>query len=310
MALASALLAVFAAVSFAVYTIILERAMGRVRRRADVSPILGAAFLSTLVAFVIFWTLVAVRGLPADGMTVGNVAPFVVAGVSYPALFRLLFYEGIDRVGAGVTAAIAGAYPAVAAVLAVWTLEETLTLAGGIGILLVVIGVGVLQLTQGGEDEPVDLEDVLSTRLAAARPIDLLFPVGATVAVAAGVVLIKYGLDRFPDPVTATAITQTPALLLFAGWVAASQDRAAQFRIDRLVLAAYVFSGVFIVAGWLGQFYALRIGRVVAVVPVLNAYPLVVVAITYALARQVPRSPRVLSAIAAIIVGATLAQVF
>lgn len=308
MAIGSAGLAVFAAASFAVYTIALERGMERARIDADASPTLGAAFLSTVVAFVVFWALALSRGIPFDGLTVANVAPFVVAGVAYPALFRLLFYEGIDRVGAGLTAAVAGAHPAIAAVVAVAALGEVVTPVGGVGILLVVAGVVLLQLTQGAEGD--DLEDVLKERLATSRTIDLLFPLGATVAVAGSLVLIKWALDRFPDPVTATAITQIPALVIFAGWVFAAPRGVEQLRVRGSVLAAYAVAGLFVVGGWLGQFFALRIGTVVTVVPVLNAYPLIVVAITYGLARQVPRSPRVLGAIVAIIAGATLVQAF
>ena len=309
MATSSAAFAVFAAGSFAVYTLALERGMERARLDADVSPTLGAAFVSTVVAFVIFWALALARGIPFDELTVESVAPFVVAGIVYPALFRVLFFEGIDRVGAGVTAAVAGSHPAVAAVFAVIALGEVVTPVGGLGIVLVVVGVVLLQLTQGAAGE-ADLEDVLKTRLAAARPIDLLFPLAATVSVAAALVLIKWALDRFPDPVTATAITQLPAVLIFAAWIFGGPRGSAQLRVGRPVLAAYGVSGVFVVGGWLGQFFALRLGEVVTVVPVLNAYPLIVVGITYALARQIPRSPRILAAIVAILLGATLVQVF
>lgn len=309
MAIGSAGLAVFAAASFAVYTIALERGMERARVDADASPTLGAAFLSTVVAFVIFWGLVLARGVPVDELTVANVAPFVVAGFAYPALFRLLFYEGIDRVGAGLTAAVAGAHPALAAVVAVAALGEVITPLGGVGIVLVVVGVVLLQLTQGDVGEG-DLEDVLRERLATSRTVDLLFPLGATVAVAGSLVLIKWALDRFPDPVTATAITQIPALVIFAGWVLAAPRGGEQLRVRGSVLAAYAVAGLFVVGGWLGQFFALRAGTVVTVVPVLNAYPLIVVAITYGLARQVPRSPRIIAAIVAIVAGATLVQAF
>jgi drug/metabolite transporter (DMT)-like permease len=42
----------------------------------------------------------------------------------------------------------------------------------------------------------------------------------------------------------------------------------------------------------------------------VNTYPLVIAAVSYALARQLPRSPRVVAGIVAIVVGASLMQAF
>ena len=67
-------------------------------------------------------------------------------------------------------------------------------------------------------------------------------------------------------------------------------------------------TGAIVALAWVSQFVALEIGTVVTVVPLVNTYPLFIALITYAIARQVPRSPRVLGAILAIVVGASLMQ--
>jgi drug/metabolite transporter (DMT)-like permease len=290
------LLALTAALAFALYTVVVERGMA----------VAAAAFYSTVIATVAFWILAVSRGIPAGAFTVTNLAPFVVAGVVYPALFRFLYYEGIDRIGASVSAAILGAYPALSAVLAVATLGEALPLLAGIGVVLVVAGVVLLQLTR--TDEADGIEDLVATRLAAAGPRDFLYPLTAMVAVASAFVLIKYGLTGFPSPVTATAVTQTPALLVFGAWALSSATARRQLRLGNAAIGAFVVAGAFNVVGWLGQFFALQSGTVVTVVPLLNTVPLFVVGISYGRARQVPRSARVLGAVLAIVVGATLVQ--
>lgn len=302
-------LALVAVLGFGLYTVVMERGMARAG--AERSPVMAAAFFSTIVAVAAFWVLAAVRGVPVDALTPAKVAPFVVAGVAYPALFRVAYYEGIDRVGASISAAVMGAYPAVSAVLAVWTLGESLSVAAAGGIALIVAGVVALQLAQNAEDDSDgDLQDVVSRKLSRSDPVDLAYPVLAMLLVGGSYVLIKYGLDRFPDAVTATAITQTPALVVFGGWALSSRAARAQLRLAPVVVGAFVFAGAFNVVGWLGQFFALQVGTVVTVVPLLNTFPLAVMVFSYALAREVPRSPRIIAAVLAIVVGATFVQVF
>lgn len=301
---AGAALALLAAVSFGVYTIILERGMRRARAWVDQSPALGAAFLSTAVAFSGFWVVAIGTGIPVDAMTAIAVAPFVIAGVAYPGIFRMTFYVGIDRIGAGVAAAIVGAYPAVSAVLAIGFLGEVLTGVAAVGIVLIIVGVAAVQISQNEGSG-----DVVSAKLGESRPVDLLFPIVAMALFGGSLVLIKYGLDRFPHPITGTAITQTSAFVVLAAWLLAQPDSRAQLGVGRSAVTAYLVGGLFIVIAWLAQFFALQRGTVITVAALLNTYPLIVVAVTYVLARQLPRSPRIVAGVIAIVAGATFVQI-
>ena len=299
------MLALGAAAGFACYTVVVE--YGMAWTDTGESPALAAAFYSTLVVTAGFWALALARGIPSGSLTLGSLWPFLVAGVAYPALFRFLYYEGIDRVGSSVTAAVMGAYPVVSVLLAVVTLGEDLGLLAGAGIALVVGGVVLLQLARG--DEGGDVEDVVTEKLVGANPRDLLYPAAATVSTGAAFVLIDYGLSRFPDPIVATAVTQTPALLLFTGWAALAGAAGGQLRVGRTVLGAFVLAGGFNFLGWLSNFFALQSGSVVTVVPLINTMPLLILAITYGIQRQVPRSGRVVAAVLAIVAGASLVQI-
>lgn len=298
-------LALVAAAGFACYTVIVEYGMSWTD--GDASPALAAAFYSTLVVTAGFWALALARGIPSGTLTIEGLWPFLVAGVAYPALFRFLYYEGIDRVGSSVTAAIMGAYPVVSVLLAVAALGEDLGLVAGGGIALVVGGVVLLQLARGAEAG--DVEDVVTERLAGANPLDLLYPAAATVSTGGAFVLIDYGLARFSDPIVATAVTQTPALLVFTGWAALAGAASGRLRVGRPVLGAFVLAGGFNFLGWLGNFFALQSGSVITVVPLINTMPLLILGITYGIEREIPRSARVLAAVLAIVAGASLVQI-
>lgn len=298
-------LALGAAAGFACYTVVVE--YGMARTDTDESPALAAAFYSTLVVTAGFWALALVRGIPGGTLSLEALWPFLVAGVAYPALFRFLYYEGIDRVGSSVTAAVMGTYPVVSVLLAVAALGEDLGLVAGGGIALVVGGVILLQLARGTEES--DAGDVVTEKLAGATPRDLLYPAAATVSTGGAFVLIDYGLARFSDPVLATAVTQTPALVLFTGWAVLAGASGGRLRIGRPVLGAFVLAGGFNFLGWLSNFFALQSGSVVTVVPLINTMPLLILAITYCVERQVPRSGRILAGILAIVAGASLVQI-
>jgi len=315
-------LAFLAAVCIGLSTIAVGIGLDRVRADHDGSPVFAAAFVTLVVSLVVFWAAALVRGVPTGALSPASLWPFVLAGVLYPALFRLLYYTGVDRIGVNVTGAIVAASPAVAGLLAIAFLGERFTAATAAGLLAIVAGAGLLQLAdEAGDGEPEGVEtdgdgastDVIVRELAESGARDLLYPLGALVAVGVGYVLISYGLDGFPDTVTATAITQTAGVLTLLAVLLRSADARRQVGVvsgHRAGLAFFAAAGAVVAVGWLSQFAALGIGSVVVVVPLVNTYPLVIAAVSYGLARQLPRSPRVVAGIVAIVVGASLMQAF
>jgi len=322
-------LAFLTALCIGLSTVAVGIGLDRVRADHDGSPVFAAAFVTLVVSLVVFWAAALVRGVPVSALTPAALWPFALAGVLYPALFRLLYYTGIDRIGANVTGAVVAANPAVAGLLAIAFLGERFTTATVLGLLAIVAGAGLLQLAEvtdpDGDEAAVDADgpsadgagtvatDVIVRELAGSDARDVLYPLGALVAVGVGYVLISFGLDGFPDTVTATAVTQTAGVLALFAVLLRSADSRRQVGIvsgHRPGLVYFVAAGVAVAVGWLSQFAALGIGSVVVVVPLVNTYPLVIAAVSYALARQLPRSPRVVAGIVAIVVGASLMQAF
>jgi drug/metabolite transporter (DMT)-like permease len=315
-------LAFLTALCIGLSTVAVGIGLDRVRADHEGSPVFAAAFVTLVVSLVVFWAAALARGVPVASLTPAALWPFVLAGVLYPALFRLLYYTGIDRIGANVTGAVVAANPAVAGLLAIAFLGERFTAATAAGLLAIVAGAGLLQLADetdaDAEEAPTDGDgtdatDVIVRELAGSSARDLLYPLGALVAVGVGYVLISFGLDAFPDSVTATAVTQTAGVLALLAVLLRSGEARRQVGVvsgHRAGLAYFVAAGVVVAVGWLSQFAALGIGSVVVVVPLVNTYPLVIAAVSYGLARQLPRSPRVVAGIVAIVVGASLMQAF
>lgn len=303
----ASVLALFASVCMGGQALAVESGLRRARREADESAALAAVFVTIVVSVIIFWTLLLARGT-VPTLTIPKLAPFVVAGILNPALLRLVYFEGIDRVGARISATVLAAYPAVAAMLAVGFLDESLGPALGGGIVCIIAGGALLQLTRRVGD---DAEDLIVRELVSIRSRDVTFPVAATVLAAASYVLVRFGLTRFPDPIVATTAAQSAAFVVFLGIFAIFPTLRRQARVsNRGVGLAFIAAGVLIALFWLAQFYALRIGTVVTVVPLVSTFPLVVVGISYLGAGELPGSPRVIAGIALIIVGAVLVQAF
>lgn len=319
-----AMLAVFAGLCFALQAIAVEKGANRAHGAITGSVTLLAAFVSVVVSMVLFWLIVVVRGGMTQQITPLAILIFAVLGVGYPAVFRLLYFRGIEEVGPSIAAATITANPVVAAILATIFLGEWLTIPVIVGTLLIVGGGMLLQHAYNsirvsdaaGMDSPGRTEmDVLARKLATADAEDLLALVGAMFIVGASYVLISYGLSVFPDAVTATAIAQTSGVITLGAYmlVMDRETLAETFANDTLTspyMALFVLAGIFVALAWLGQFFALGMGTVTTVVPLIYVYPLFLVAYAYASARQYPRSYRIVAAILVIVVGATLVEIY
>lgn len=299
-------LSLFAALCVALQTIAVEAGL----KRTAGSGAFTAALVSIVVSVAIFWTILVVQGVP-DVVTPAGLVPFVVAGVVNPAAFRLLYFEGIDRVGARIAATIQATYPAIATLLAVATLGETLSILTGIGIALIVVGGGLLQFVRNAASpaEGGRTTDLIARELVSVELGDLLYPGVAAVILGVSYVIVRYGLDQMPAPVVATATGQTTAMVAFLGILAASpRSRRQLTTVSRPAYLAFAAAGVAVAVFWLAQFFALEVGSVVTVIPLVSSAPLFVVAISYAIARELPRSARVLLAVLAVVGGVVLIQ--
>ena len=318
-------LALTAALCFGAQTLLVERGLSRTAEsnpdsNSNPGAALAAAAVSLAGSVAVLWALVGLRGggSPASALPPRPAAllPFVVAGIADPALTRLCYFEGIDRVGPSVASAVTAGSPAVAALIAVLALGASLSVPEALGVACVVAGVAWLQLGAGGGADEGDesefgrsTDDLIGRELADARPRDAVLPVAAAVFIGAASVVVEAGLRGFSDALVATAVTQSTALAVLlpvAVWSANARRLAARTPLPALL--TFVAAGLVVGVGWYAMFLALGRGSVVAVLPLVSTYPLVVVAASYAAGRERPRSPALLLAVALVVAGAAAVQ--
>lgn len=298
-------LALLASLCYGLQVLVVERGLNRG------GTALAGTLVSIVVSVIVFWGLVLARADIIFPDSLRQVAPFIAAGLMYPILFRLLYYESIDRIGPSVPAAITATNPAIAALIAISVFGEPVTVNTIAGLGCILCGGIVLQVVRSSSDENARAIDVVVQELTRASRDDLLLPIIATLIVGSAVVLIDVGLSSFPHPLMATAITQAVTLVTFSGILAISHRvRSETFTgIGRRgTLVPFIGSGILVAGAWLSYFFALRDGSVLLVVPLVATYPLVVVAGSYFRARQVPRSPRMIAAVSIMLVGVVLIQ--
>lgn len=309
----SSVLALLGAVFIASQAVTIQHGIRRAETTTNGSPAFSAALMTIVVSVVIFWALLLTRGIAADAFSLYNAAPFVLAGILNPAIFRLLYFKGIEEVGPSIAAAFMAMNPLVAVALAVPTLGEAVTLATALGVGCIVAGGVVIQLTQHAADERDDVTnlDVVTRQLANADPRHLLYPIGSTVFIGVSYVIIKYGLVRYPDPISALAIAQTAALVAFLSLLLVSAPvRRRTAGTNRAALGVFAVAGVFTALGQVANFFAIDIGTAVTVIPLFNTFPLLVLVFSYAIARELPRSPKLVAAVLAIVTGTVLIEAF
>lgn len=305
----SAVLAMVAAVCMGFQALAVEYGLGAAESESGSTVPFIAAFVTVIVSMFIFWGVFIATGVPSN-FTVPNLLPFVVVGILNPAAFRLIYFEGINRVGARIAAIILATYPAIASIIAIVTLGEQITIGLGLGIGAIVVGGMALQATQSSSDtaDQGDL-DLIVREIQEATVRDISIPIIASVILAISYVLVRYGLEQYPEPIAATTIAQSAAFLIFVGMFISSKNiRRDMLNLERTATWAFVGAGLFVAVFWLSQFFALRFGSVVTVIPLVSTFPLVVIAASYTWERRFPRSPQVIFGVLLIITGAILVQ--
>ncbi|SFG84568.1 Uncharacterized membrane protein [Halopelagius inordinatus] len=304
----SVTLALVSSVCFGLQTLFVRHGLSR----DEESTPLAAAVLTLATSSVLLTVVLAVqRGVPTLP-AVALLLPFVVAGVLDPGISRLLYFEGIDRVGPSVAAAVTAGSPVVATFVAVPFLGERVTPLKAVGVGLVVVGVATIQLRRppsGGSESAGEL-DAVRRELVGTSPRDLSFPLAAAATIGVSFVVVKFGLNGPVGTLFGTTVAQFAAiatLIPLALWSEPARDYART--ASREGAASFLLGGVAVATAWYAMFLALDAGSVVTVLPVVSTYPLVVVAASYALARERPKSPVLLAAVLGIVVGAAAVQI-
>lgn len=231
-------------------------------RRATLIVLFVGAAVFWIVPLVGGWSHGFVTRLPVMDITV-----FVFSGVVGTSLAWLLWFRGIRRVGASVGNVLFYTQPLFATLLAALLLGERLTSVTGAGVVLIVLGVGLLSLSDG-----------TNVRLRFSKA--LLLPLAAAVFAAVSNVVNRFGFETSAaTPLEAAAINLTSALPLVVGHTLGYQPEVltAPGRSD----AYFLCSGLANAGAVFTMFTALANGPVVVVVPLVSTSPLFTTALAY-----------------------------
>jgi len=241
------------------------------RGLSDGGDYLQASFVLVLVCGFVYWsTLVFIRGTVdlLANFTVDSVIIFMVGGVVGTTLGRLTAFTGVERVGASIANALISTRPLFSSVLAVTVLRESMSIYTGLGIAAIVVGLGILSRTKGGDVEGW-------------RRWELVFPLAAAVAFALGNVIRRYGLQETGlSALEAVALNEAGAFLALAPYVFFIK-REQVFNVSNRSWSLFVTHGLLTSAALISLFEALRRGPLVVVEPFSSLAPLFTVIFSY-----------------------------
>lgn len=253
--------------------------------------------LVTNVVLVVPLVLV-VHGVPT--VTTVSLVAFVASGVFGSLLARLMVFKSVDRIGASRSSPVVATNVLFATVFATVLLGERLSVAHGIGIVLIVAGVAVVSW-ELGQHAAADVS-------RQERWWSLALPLVAAVLVGAEPIFVSIGLAEGTSALSGFAIkavTATTGFLAYLSWQ--GERRLDVVRRGRYT-KWYVGSGLASGFGIIAYFLALDFAPVVLVVPLFQTAPVFVVVLSALLLpdRLERVTARLALAAAVVVVGAIL----
>ena len=262
------LIALAAALSYAISGIAAKRGL---RYSTPVTVTLVSVAIHATVLWI---ALLIFRGVPMVSWWV--LFLFVLSGLSQPIL-RFLTYAGIHYVGAAAGTTLRGAHPLFSTSLAILFLGESLSPPILLGTIAIVVGVALISW-QGDKK-------------ASFHWWHLAYPLGAAFLAGVSHPLRRYTLSLANEPLYLAAVIGIVAL----PWLASATLLPGQKQRpvwDRRAMGPFLIAGTFETLGILLVIFALSVGNVVVVSPIVATSPLWIVLGTWLFLRDVERLTR------------------
>lgn len=261
-----------------------------------------AVLLSLIVNVLTFLPAAAILHYPNYGLTPTSVLSFAAAGFVGTFLGRVLYYDSIDRIGAGRTEPLKSSMPLFATLIAVLVLGEALSLAHAVGIVCTVVGIAAIswETTSSGAERG---EDVSLSALG--------LPLLGAMAFATEPNFVRIGFSEGTPVLVGLTLKTFAAGIGFVGYL----RYRGTLRLDSLVgephTKWYVAAAVMNTLSVLGYYAALNVSRVVIVTPITQTSPLLVAILAYAFLSHLEHITwRLVVAACLVVVGAAVITVF
>ncbi|MEM3832465.1 MAG: DMT family transporter [Thermoprotei archaeon] len=231
-----------------------------IRKNLTESNYFSVSLIITIVGLMVFAPLVFLF-ISLNSVNVYGLLFFFLAGIFHPGFVRLLYFKGMEKVGASVNAAIYASNPIFSSLIAVILLNEKLELIGWIGILCVVLGAILIENINSDHPQP-------SIRKG------LVYSFSAALLVGFSYVARKEGLILWDSPIIGATISYIAALLVYSCAFPFLSNNVNNRTLNRLAFKLFWKAGVGISIGQLLSFYALKYSDVSTVVPLIQIEPL------------------------------------
>jgi DME family drug/metabolite transporter len=218
---------------------------------------LTATFVALCVRTVTLWTVVFVTGGIPEVATI-SIVLFVLLGILQMAT-SLFTFTGLAKIGASRSVPLRSSYPLWSAMIAISLLGEEASVTILAGTLLVVAGV-VLITWQPGEND------------STYRWWHVLFPLVAALFAGIAFPVRRYALIISNEPLFFAALLATVALTCLVAYLLL-QVGAQRPVWNRKALLPFVLSGGFETIAAFSSLFAVSIGRVVVVAPIVATSP-------------------------------------
>jgi len=233
------------------------------------SDYFSATLVVTIVGLVIFWPIVFLF-TDLSSINWQGAIFFIVAGAFTPSFTRLLNFRGIEKLGVSLNFSAFAIWPVFSSILAILLLAENLTLQIAGGTALVMVGVISVERSMVRSN----------SKSMKVRRFDLIYPLSSAVLAGFGLVFRKIGLNIYDEPILGLAIGYLIALCIYAVILTYSDNLRRSVSFGKHSFRVFWVSGIWLSIGWLFYFYAVELGKVIIVSPILSLHPLFVVALS------------------------------
>jgi DME family drug/metabolite transporter len=247
-----------------------------VRKYSNQASTFNISLAISWVGMLVLWPLALVL-TDFSSANIMSVLLFALSGVLTPGFVRLLYYQGMKKLGASVNSSLFAIYPLYTSLLAMLFLTEILAPGNWIGIFFVFLG-GVLVEWSSREAHGQNKHS----------KIDLIYPIMGGIALGVGSILRKYALIQFDAPVLGVAVAYTTSLLPFIAILVFSAPTRKELSLKRDMRLFWV-AGVGQAITWMLGFYALSLADVSVITPLLSIEPVFVALFAFIYLRKIER---------------------
>jgi drug/metabolite transporter (DMT)-like permease len=265
-----------------------------VRKYSNQSSTFNISLAISWVGMIVLWPLALIM-TDFSSANIMSILLFALSGVLTPGFVRLLYYQGMKKLGASVNSSLFAIYPLYTSLLAVLFLTEILAPGNWIGILFVFLG-GIMVEWSSHEAHSQNKHS----------KIDLIYPVMGGIALGVGSILRKYALIQFDAPVLGVAVAYTASLLPFLWILVFSLPTRKELSLKRDMRLFWV-AGVGQAITWMLGFYALSFDEVSVITPLLSIEPVFVALFAFIYLKKIERlSPKLVVSIVLTVLGVAL----